>query len=332
MKVVSFAGREDIAMIYIGELEPGKMVEFVEAVQPPIPRQQKWVLLVSTLYGCPVGCMMCDAGGFYQGKVSKADIFAQIDFLVRKRYPDGHIPSQQFKIQFARMGEPAFNLDVLDVIAELPQRYDAPGFMPSISTIAPQGTDHFFERLLRLKRESFSRGRFQFQFSLHTSDEAHRRQLIPVKTWSFARMAEYGRAFYQPGDRKITLNFALAEDVPLEAQALLAHFDPAYFLIKITPLNPTYRAAEHNLSSHIDPWQGGENSEIVRALRQAGYQVIVSIGEAEENLIGSNCGQYVRKHLEAAAALDAGYTYDVQTYPALDDSLAVTEGFSTPSG
>ena len=84
MKVIASTGREDIALVYIAELEEGKLVEFVEALQPPLPREKKWVLLVSTMYGCPVGCAMCDAGGFYHGKVTKEDIFAQIDFLVRR--------------------------------------------------------------------------------------------------------------------------------------------------------------------------------------------------------------------------------------------------------
>ena len=44
----------------------------------------------------------------------------------------------------------------------------------------------------------------------------------------------------------------------------------------------------------------------------AGYQVIVSIGEVEENYIGSNCGQYVRKHLEAIDQILDGYTYQVE--------------------
>jgi 23S rRNA (adenine2503-C2)-methyltransferase len=314
MKIIGSAGREDIAVVYIGELSSGKMVEFVEAVQPPVPREQKWVLLVSTLYGCPVGCKMCDAGGFYQGKVAKEDIFSQIDFMVRKRYPDEVIPAGQFKIQFARMGEPAFNLEVLDVIAELPDRYQAPGFMPSISTIAPHGTDAFFERLLDIKRKKFSGGRFQFQFSIHSTDETCRDEIIPVKKWGFEQMAAYGERFYEPGDRKVTLNFALARDVPLEPERLQAYFDPGRFLIKITPLNPTYRAREHGLATHIEPWRGGEDSEVVRRLRAAGYQVIVSIGEVEENFIGSNCGQYLRAHLESIQAEIDGYTYQVTEY------------------
>jgi 23S rRNA (adenine2503-C2)-methyltransferase len=318
MKIVGSAGRDDIAVVYIGEYNSGKMVEFVEALQPPTPREQKWVLLVSTLYGCPVGCKMCDAGGFFQGKVSKEDIFSQIDFLVRRRYPDGAIPSSQFKIQFARMGEPAFNLAVLDVIAELPHRYHAPGFMPSISTIAPQGSDVFFERLLEIKRNQFSGGRFQFQFSIHTTDEAYRDEIIPVKKWNFEQMAAYGERFYEPGDRKVTLNFALAKDVPLEPERLQAYFDPQRFLIKITPLNPTYRALEHGMTTYIDPIKNGEESEVVQALRRSGYQVIVSIGEVEENFIGSNCGQYLRTHLESIQSEIDGYTYQVNECACLD--------------
>ena len=312
MKVIASTGREDIAMVYIAELEQGKLVEFVEAVQPPIPRDKKWVLLVSTMYGCPVGCAMCDAGGFYHGKVSKEDIFAQIDYLVRKHYPDGIIPSQQFKIQFARMGEPSFNLDVLDVLEELPQRYDVPGFMPSISSIAPNGTETFFERLLEIKKRKYSGGNFQFQFSIHTTDEKVRDQIIPVKKWDFAKMAAYGQRFYEEGDRKVTLNFALAKEMPVDPQILLNYFTPDKFLIKITPLNPTYKATEQNLSSYIDPHNEGEEYHLVRDLEAAGYRVIVSIGEVEENYIGSNCGQYVRRHLESVEQIEGGYTYSLQ--------------------
>ena len=314
MNIIASTGDEQIAVVYIVELSEGKLVECVESLQPPLPREEKWVLLVSTMYGCPVGCQMCDAGGHYAGKVSKEDILAQVDFLVRKRYPTGRIPSQQFKIQFARMGEPSLNLSVLDVIEEIPHRYEVPGFMPSISTVAPLGTDLFFDRLLDIKRRKYMDGRFQFQFSIHTTDLALRDRLIPVKKWDFHRMAAYGERFFEPGDRKITLNFALAKDMPVDVGILLNHFDPARFLIKITPLNPTYQAVENGLSSYIDPLQDAESDHLIQALQSAGYQTIVSIGEPEENYIGSNCGQYLRTHLEAGDRIEAGYTYPVNEY------------------
>lgn len=311
MKVIASSGREDLALVYIVELESGRLVECVESVQPPLPRREKWVLLVSTLFGCPVGCAMCDAGGFYQGKPTAGEILSQIDFLVRRRFPDGNVPSKQFKIQFARQGEPALNPAVLDVLEELPHHVRAPGLMPSISTVAPAGCEGFFERLLEIKQTHYAGGHFQFQFSLHTTDIALRDRLIPVPKWSFAEMAAYGERFYAPGDRKITLNFALASRSPLEAGVLLEHFSPGKFLVKITPVNPTYRAAENGLASHLDPHAPDPRDGVVEALRRAGYEVIASIGEVEENLVGSNCGQYLRAHLEARKKLDAGYSYPV---------------------
>jgi 23S rRNA (adenine2503-C2)-methyltransferase len=311
MKILATAGKEEVAIVYIAELSDGNLIEFVEAVQPPTPREEKWVLLVSTMFGCPVGCKMCDAGGYYHGKASKEDVFAQIDHLVHKRYPDGRIPSRQFKIQFARMGEPSFNPAVLEVIDELPSRYVAPGFMPSISTIAPRGASRFFARLLKIKNNKYSGGRFQFQFSIHTTDEKLRDEIIPVKKWSFQEMADYGDRFYAPGDLKITLNFALADGMPVDPDVLLRYFSPDKFLIKITPLNPTYQARESGFSSYIDPHREDQDYPIVRDLQVAGYQTIVSIGAVEENYIGSNCGQYVRKHLTSAQPIEHGYTYPV---------------------
>lgn len=309
MRIVASAGREDVAVVYIGEMAGGKLVECAEAVQPPIPREEKWVLLVSTMFGCPVGCAMCDAGGSYQGKLTTEEILAQIDFLVRNRYPAGRITSNRVKIQFARMGEPSLNPAVLDVLEKLPERYHAPGLMPSISTVAPQGTGYFFEKLLEVKRRRFFRGDFQFQFSLHTTDADFRDRLIPIRKMSFAEMADYGERFYAPGDRKISLSFALDRGAPVEPGVLREHFSPEKFLIKITPLNPTYRAAENDLSSYIDLSRPGKDDGVIRTLRAAGYEVIVSVGEIEENFIGSNCGQYLRAHLASDRRIENGYTY-----------------------
>ena len=311
MKVIASTGKEELAIVYIVELDSGKLVECVEALQPPQTRRDKWVLLVSTMFGCPVGCAMCDAGGFYHGKPTEEEILGQIDFLVRQRFPNGVIPSRQFKIQFARMGEPALNLAVLDVLAQLPALYQAPGLMPSISTVAPAGCNRFFEHLLEIKQRYYANGHFQFQFSLHTTDAALRDKIIPVRKWSFAEIAAYGERFYAPGDRKITLNFALASDSPLEPKVLQRYFNPHKYLVKITPLNPTYRAVENKLASHIDAQYPNAPDQRIEQLRAMGYDVIVSVGNVEENAVGSNCGQYLRTHLNACEKLSDGYTYPV---------------------
>jgi 23S rRNA (adenine2503-C2)-methyltransferase len=311
MKILAKTGNEEIATVFIAETDSGRQIEFVESVQPPIPREKKWVLIVSTLYGCPVGCRFCDAGSHYQGRLSRDDIVGQIDYLIRRRFPDGIIPVEKFKIQFARMGEPAFNQNVLDVLAELPKLYDAPGLLPAFSTIAPHGTEGFFDRLLEIKKKVFG-GSFQLQFSIHTTETELRDWLIPVRKWDFAQIAEYGEAYFQKGERKITLNFALADGMPVDPDVLLRHFSPDMFLIKITPVNPTYQAMRQNISSHIVPEKA--DYETIDVLRNVGYDVILSIGELEENHIGSNCGQYVMNHLKETGSIKDGYTYEITNY------------------
>lgn len=307
MKILAKTGRDDIAVVYVAELAEGKRIEFVESVQPPLPREKKWVLIVSSLYGCPVKCRFCDAGGFYQGTLSKADLLSQIDFLVSNRFADKKINVEKFKIQFARMGEPAFNSNVLDVLEDLPQIYDAPGLIPSVSTIAPNGAENFFERLLEIKNKYY-KGKFQLQFSIHTTDIEQRNWLIPVKKWDFKQIAEYGELFYTKDDRKITLNFALSEESFIDAKILLEYFDPEKFLIKITPVNPTYNAVRSNLASSII----SRDAKQITALKNVGYNVILSIGELEENSIGSNCGQYLTNFLEKKELLENSYTYELQ--------------------
>lgn len=314
MKILASAGKEDIAIVYIAELRDGKLVELVESVQPPLSREKKWVLIVSTLFGCPVKCLICDAGSLYQGKLSKEDIFSQIDFLVKKRFPDGNIPVEKFKIQFARMGEPAFNPNVLQVLEELPSRYNAPGLIPTISTIAPADTDEFFQKLLILKNKLYSGGKFRLQFSIHSTDEKMRYKLMPVRKWDLKTISSFGEKFYEEGDRKLTLNFALAKEMPVEPEVLLQHFDPDKFLIKMTPINPTYQGIRHKLCSYIDPLCEGKDYQVVSELRSAGYEVLISIGEIEENQIGSNCGQYLIKHLKTKEQIKEGYTYKIQGY------------------
>jgi 23S rRNA (adenine2503-C2)-methyltransferase len=127
-------------------------------------------------------------------------------------------------------------------------------------------------------------------------------------------MAAYGERFYRPGDRKLTLNFALANGMPVDPDVLLRYFDPERYLIKITPVNPTYRAQQNELASYIDPQKHGEQNEIAARLEEQGYEVIISIGEIEENQIGSNCGQYVLNYLKGKTRIKNGYTYQVQKH------------------
>ncbi|HSG27424.1 MAG TPA: hypothetical protein VLA34_03015, partial [Candidatus Krumholzibacterium sp.] len=143
---------------------------------------------------------------------------------------------------------------------------------------------------------------------IHTTDPAKRDWLMPAKKWDLGQIAAYGDRFYREGGRKVTLNFALAEGMPVDPVVLLDHFSPDRFFIKITPVNPTCAAGESGIASHIVPGTG--RYAVVDALGNAGYEVLLSIGELEENHIGSNCGQYVSRYL-AGGSLEEAYNYEI---------------------
>ncbi|MBN2219435.1 MAG: radical SAM protein [Kosmotogaceae bacterium] len=299
MKIIESFGNEELAIVHTGETSKGSWVEFVESLQPPLPRDEKWVLIVSTMDGCPIKCAFCDAGGSYRRNLTCEEIVEQIDYMVRKRYAS-NVAVKKFKVQFARIGEPSLNPHVLEALEILPQRYVAPGMLPSVSSMAPAGSKGFFDRLYDIKERHY-KGRFQLQFSIHSTDKAQRDSLIPVRKWSLEEIAEYGSEFFSEGDRKVTLNFALSTQSIVDQDVISQFFDPGKFLIKITPVNPTYRSLENEMKSAVeDNGTLTVHRTLVEGLHERGYDVIVSVGEPEENKIGSNCGLYVRRHLEVA--------------------------------
>jgi 23S rRNA (adenine2503-C2)-methyltransferase len=314
MKVIAKTNDSDVATVYLLDMGKGRMVECVESRQPPFSKTEKWVIIVSVLYGCPIECPMCDAGGSYLGRLTAEEIWFQIEYMIRRHFPEKPLRVGKFKIQFARMGEPSLNPAVLDVLEALPDRIPSVNLIPCVSTIAPRGREPFFEKLRWIKQRYFSEGRFQLQFSVHATDSAIRDRLIPAAKWDLAEIARYGRTFVKSGDRKITLNFALAEEHNLEPSILREYFDPPNFLIKITPVNPTINARKNGIGNMIlDQAQAGR-VPVIEALRKAGFEVIVSLGELEENKIGSNCGQYVRTYLsglEGTGSMDS-YLYPLQ--------------------
>ncbi len=295
MKVVFSSDDDRLARVYVAAFDDGSEVEFVESTQPPRSLEEKWVLIVSTLKGCPVGCPICDAGGDYQGKLTKDEILSQLDYLVEKRFPDRNVPVSMLKVQFARMGDPAFNDAVCEVLRELPSRYDTPMLVPSISTVAPVGREKFFNDLIRIKKEHYRAGRFQMQFSHPTADEALRRGLVPIRTMRFKEMAAFGGDFFESGDRKITLNFATAKGYPLDPEKLVGTFSPDRFIIKLTPINPTNAVKTSGLQGLIDPEDEAACRKTEAQFKKQGFDTILSIGELEENRIGSNCGMYLSK-------------------------------------
>jgi 23S rRNA (adenine2503-C2)-methyltransferase len=292
MRIIGENGRKDLARVYLAEMKNGLMVEFVDSCDPAVGgRDKKWVIVVSSQFGCPVGCLTCDAGGDFRGNLNHTEIIGQIKKVFEK-YPE-HDPNNcpKLKIQFARMGEPALNDAVIDVIHWLADNH--PRAMPCVATIAPAGRGLWFESFLNASQR-FSN--VQLQFSINTTDMEMRDRLIPFPKMSWPEIAVYGQRFCRPGSRKPSLNFALSPGISVEAGRILDYFDPGIFAVKLTPLNPTATAMENCLQSITEITLAQQMVEQKAAeFSELGYEVIRSVGNMEENAIGSNCGQMVRK-------------------------------------
>ncbi|MBN1539962.1 MAG: radical SAM protein [Candidatus Thermoplasmatota archaeon] len=288
MKIVLEKGHDELATVYaaVYRNDDRFILEFVDSLSGSRGIDEKWVVVVSSQFGCAVGCMMCDTKDYFMGDPTTEELLSQVDHVVRKRFPDGRVPTAKFKVQFARMGEPAFNMNVLEAVRLIPERFDAPGYMPCISTVAPYGKDGFFSELMELNHGSFHGG-FQLQFSVHSTNEKQRDRIIPVKKWDLHEIADYGNHFYT-GGRKVTLNFALGPQNEFDPGKISELFSPEVFMIKLTPVNPTRQAIMNKL---VRERLFEDDVPQLFALRDLGFEVVLSNGDPRENDIGSNCGQ-----------------------------------------
>ncbi|MBI4727379.1 radical SAM protein [candidate division TA06 bacterium] len=299
MNIVKVTGKPELARVYVASLrnDPNNLVEFVDACSPTLgDRLRKWVIIVSTQLGCPVNCLMCDAGGSYRGNLSSAEMLSQVQTVIADNGLDPN-DCAKFKVQFARMGEPALNPQVMTALKDLSGLY--PGVIPCIATIGPEDSSRWFSELL-IVRDLFRD--FQLQFSVNSTDEALRDAIMPYPKMPLAELAGYGQKFYRFGQRKVVLNFALQPQWPLDGAVLHRIFDPKFFAVKLTPTNPTATGSRNNLdlNENIDEINR-KMEETAGALDRQGFLVIRSVGELEENKIGSNCGQAVRSFVDGMA-------------------------------
>jgi 23S rRNA (adenine2503-C2)-methyltransferase len=302
LRILARQGNPDVAVVYVGELEgrPDSGLEFVDGLDPAVPRRDKWIINVSTQLGCPVGCLFCDAGGDFRGHLDVDEMMAQVRF-VASLHPGLEEICGKLKVHFSRMGEPALNDAVPDAILRLRREFPNPNAWCCLATTAPAGRDAWFRRLGQAKAAGWS-GRFQLQFSVNSTDEAERLRLMPVRLWGLEDMARYGELWFTPGDRRIVLNFALADGLRFDVDRIRRFFDPAVFAVKLTPLNPTRRGREAGFVTVLRN-EGGRaaTDRACERLSRCGYDVVISVGDGREDLIGSNCGQAVGLYRGEAA-------------------------------
>lgn len=261
--------------------------------QDLLPLTQKWVITISTQYGCSMRCSFCDVPKVGSGKnATFKDLIHQILTGI-KLHPE-ITGSDRLNIHFARMGEPTWNPNVLDTAKWLKDHID-PEYRvhPVVSTMMPCRNiwlKTFIHTWMRIKNRLFH-GEAGLQISINSTNEKERAQMFGDNALSLEDIARIMDGIV-PSGRKITLNFALA-NWAIDADSLLKYFDPEYYIIKLTPMHKTNSAIRHGIETDGDYTTYTPYRSTEKLLKDAGYDVLVFIASQEEDMGRITCGNAI---------------------------------------
>jgi len=260
-----------------------------------LPLTEKWVITISTQYGCSVGCTFCDVPKVGPGKnATLNDLIGQI--LTGLSLHSEITWTNRLNIHFARMGEPSYNPNVLDCAKWLKEHID-PEFKvhPVVSTMMPNNNvwlKTFVHTWMRIKNRMY-KGNAGFQISINSTNETERSEMFNGKCLRLAEIRNIMEGIIPIG-RKITLNFAVA-DYEIDPRVLLDFFPPEHYLVKLTPMHRTKTALENNISTNTGEIYTSYHpyEEYEKELKKAGYDVIVFLASDYEDLGRITCGNAV---------------------------------------
>ncbi len=260
---------------------------------PLMPLTKKWVVTVSTQYGCRHHCRFCDVPMVGSGQnATYHDLWGQIETAMT--LPDAPGQSERLNIHFARMGEPTWNIDVCNISWSVADRYRQFNPHPVVSTMMPRrnpGLREFLEEWMRVKNKGYD-GNAGLQISINSTHDYSRQLMFNGDTHKIEDIATIMNSLERPRGRKITLNFAVANYI-VEPEVLLRHFDPQHYVIKLTPMHKTSTAETFGVHTEGDYTTPEPYVKLEAAFRDAGYDVLVFIASRDEDLSRITCGNAI---------------------------------------
>ncbi len=257
-----------------------------------LPLERKWVITISTQYGCGIGCTFCDVPKVgYGNNMTYEDLEKQVA-VAMSMHPEV-IYSDRLNLHFARMGEPTFNFAVITFTNDIINKYPNFKIHPVVSTMCPKTNQYLFDFLkgwMNIKNKIYD-GNAGLQLSINSTDEKERAIMFNKKAMSLDVISSMFKDFEVRG-RKITLNFALA-DYTIDAKVLRSLFDPERFLCKITPMHNTASCDTNNIKT-IDGYESYyPYKKVEEDLKNEGFDVIVFIPSHEEDISKITCGNAI---------------------------------------
>lgn len=256
---------------------------------------KKWVATISTQKGCPMKCQFCDCPKFgFKGNVSLEELKYEIETILENEEINN---TERFNVHFARMGEPTFNMEVLEFaknnLRDIVKKYiNAKTIHPVISTMLPKNNPKLEEFILKwcnIKNINYT-GEAGLQFSINSTDNNQRDFQFNNMSLSLEEISKLSKKLPKPIGRKYTLNFAVTKDTIIDAKRLSDLFDKEYFIVKITPIHETKTAVEngYDVTTSYDDYDVYRQFE--QPLLKEGWDVIVFVPSKEEDSDRITCG------------------------------------------
>lgn len=268
-----------------------KRIDSVE--HKPVKYEDKLVVTVSSQKGCPMKCEFCDCPKVqFKGNVSKVELLSEILTGISL---SGIKRGERLNVHFARMGEPTFNANVINVAIDMAIILKSGDvsfheYHPVVSTMMPKSNKQLFEFLKRWVEAGYEYGGkdgFGLQFSINTLDEEQRNRMFANQSCDLKTIGEIINELPAPLNRKFTLNFAVTSDCNLEPKLMNKYFNKDRCIVKITPIHETVAAVDNNyeIVKDFDVYEKFE-----KPLVDAGWDVIVFVPSAEEDADRITCG------------------------------------------
>lgn len=268
-----------------------------------MPLSEKWVVTVSTQYGCPMRCTFCDVPNIpFRGNVTFDDMKAQL-YNAIGLFPTVHY-TERLNLHFARMGDPIFNPDVFTFAVWMYEHkaqiardtgLSIEVIHPVLTTSLPRKLRQLGDRLLewcRIKNNVFN-GQAGLQLSINSTSEAQRTAMFADQQMHLEGVAEIMSNAPDPVSRKYCINMAFASGNECDGEKLARLFPPDRFMVKITPIHNNNACTESGMRT-----VGGYDSftpyaEPERAFKAAGYDVLVFVPSTDEEEGLVTCGNLI---------------------------------------
>lgn len=243
--------------------------------------EERTVLCISTMCGCPMGCRFCGTGDYFVRSLTADEIVGQAEYLLSSQIGDV-APNQIKKLQIMvmSMGEPAMVKALEEAFNRLYEMYPNAALL-----ISSSGPDVDYGWIIDMSVRIPTVG---LQFSIHESTDEARNTLIPFnKKLNLEEISKIGIEWHLATGRKPFFNYCAHEHNTSSADVsrLTKLFPPAVWNATVSVICERDAGAETT-----NEFQRNLAIEFGNKLLVNEYDVRV-FDPAGQDTIGGGCGQ-----------------------------------------